>query len=101
MFYNSHLSLLGIVDDANRIHLLDAETLAIYTGIWVGKKVQLTRASTFIYVYTDRYLNIYNWNLGLVEKIELGLSYMPTNIVEFVNKLAITDAYGRMYEVNP
>ena len=63
------MSLLGIVDDANKIYLLDSDTLAIYTGIWAGKKIQLTRAHTFIYVYTDRYLHIYNWNLGLVERI--------------------------------
>jgi len=50
-------------------------------GVWTGKRVQLARADTYIYVYTDRYLFIYSWDLGLKEKLELGLDYIPTNIL--------------------
>ena len=52
---------------------------------------------SFIYVFTERMINIYNWDLGLVEKIELGLSYVVTNIVEMVNRLLLTDAGGNLH----
>jgi len=73
--------LICIVDEGNRITLLDEHSLMICGGVWTGKRVQLARADTYIYVYTDRYLFIYSWDLGLKEKLELGLDYIPTNIL--------------------
>ena len=90
-----------MVDDGNRITLLDFDELTFYTGVWAGKKIQYAKAQTFIYVYTDRYLNIYNWNLALVEKIDLSLSYIPSNIVESINRLLITDVGGNLHEISP
>jgi hypothetical protein len=70
-----------VADEHNRVILLDFNSLSTVTAIWTGKKIQLARADTFIYIYTDRHLSIYSWSLSLVEKMELNLSYVATNIV--------------------
>ena len=89
--------MICIVDDGNKITLLDEQALTICGGVWTGKKVQLARADTYIYIYTDRYLLIYSWDLALRDKMDLGLEYIPTNILEMMNKLIITDARGNLY----
>lgn len=77
--------------------LLDFATLAVFNGLWTGRKVQIASADTFIYIHNDRHLNIYSWDLSLVEKVDLGLSYAATNIIEMFSRLLITDANGTLH----
>ena len=33
--------------------------------------------------------------------MEVGLTYMPTNILESINRLILTDAGGNLFELHP
>ena len=90
-----------MVDESSRLFLLDLNSLALVNAVAVGRKVQLAHGSTYIYVLADRYISIYSWNLDLLERIEVLLTYAATNFVELLNKLFFTDANGTLHELLP
>ena len=77
---------------------MDLDSLQTFNAVTVAKKIQLAQASSaHIYVMADRYIFIYSWNLALLERIEIHLTYAATNFVELVNKLIVTDANGTLH----
>jgi hypothetical protein len=65
VFANAPSHSYCIVDDKNRVFLLDQDDLAVYHGLHVGKKVINAAAASFIYIHVDRYLMVYSWVLDL------------------------------------
>jgi hypothetical protein len=61
--------------------LLDQETLEIFHGHYLGKKILMASANTYIYIHIDRYLFIFDWNLNQQEKIDFGGLWNSTNIL--------------------
>jgi hypothetical protein len=65
VFANAQSHSYCIVDDKNRLLLLDQDELSVYHGLHIGKKVIYASATSFIYVHVDRYLMVYSWVLDL------------------------------------
>ena len=101
VFVNDSAGAVCMVDESSRLFLLDLNSLALVNAVAVGRKVQLAHGSTYIYVLADRYISIYSWNLDLLERIEVLLTYAATNFVELLNKLVFTDANGTLHELLP
>lgn len=64
-FANAPSHSYCIVDDKNRLLLLDQDDLSVYHGLHIGKKVINAAATSYIYVHVDRYLMVYSWVLDL------------------------------------
>ena len=101
VFVNDSAGAVCMVDESSRLFLLDLNSLVLVNAVAVGRKVQLAHGSTYIYVLADRYISIYSWNLDLLERIEVLLTYAATNFVELLNKLFFTDANGTLHELLP
>lgn len=90
-----------IIDDKNRLFLLDQDALEVYHGLYIGKKIVYASAGSFIYVHIDRYIMIYSWGLDLEQKLDLESIWTSTNIIEMGNSLIITDVHGNLHRVYP
>lgn len=70
-------------------------------ALHVGKKIHCVGAGQFIYVHISSYINIYNWQLSHIERIDLGSTFSSTNLLEMGHQLIITDAYGCLHHHYP
>ena len=89
------------MDELNKIYLMDKDTLVVYNAIGVGKRIYIANGLTHIYVHMDRALLVYDWNLNLMERMELALNWVSTSILEMGAKLIITDGYGNVHTFYP
>ena len=81
--------------------LLDRSDLSPINGVYFGRKISMAAGETFIYVQTDRYVFVYGWELDLVEKLDLGMSVVASNILEMGSRLVLTDAHGHTHTYCP
>jgi WD40 repeat protein len=101
LFANSVTHSYCIVDDKNKLLLLDQDSLSTYQGLHIGKKVVNAAAASYIYLHIDRYLLVYSWGLDLEERVDLGSTWASTNIIEMGSLLVITDVHGNLHELHP
>lgn len=90
-----------IVDDKNRLLLLDQDLLTPYHAVHLGKKVTNAAAASFLYLHLDRYLCVYSWGLELEERIDLGAVWTSTSMIEMGTVLTVSDVHGNLHELHP
>lgn len=64
-FANSAVHSYCIVDEKNKLLLMDQDTLEVYHSLFVGKKIICASSGSYIYLHVDRYIMIYTWGLEL------------------------------------
>lgn len=101
LFAHAATQAYCIIDDKNRLLLLDQESLVVFQAVNLGRKVVSASAGNWIYLHIDRYVMIYSWGLTLEEKVDLGANWTSTNIIEMGNVLFITDAHGVLHQLHP
>ena len=68
-----------LIDEFNRLLILDREHLQPINGVYHGRKITMAGSETYIYVQNDRFISLYRWNLDLIEKVGIQ-NYQQTQI---------------------